>query len=129
MKDILLTGSAGFIGFHVTQYLLENNRQIVGYDNVNNYYDTKLKEDRIKILQQYPAFQFVHDDLCNNNILNPIIQQVYCFQYYKFETGLDLLLSKSPLLSVADFIWLGLLTTKWSNSPSGFLLAHPSYLL
>jgi UDP-glucuronate 4-epimerase len=81
---ILITGIAGFIGFHVTRYLLENDIQVIGYDNINNYYDTKLKEDRIKILQQYPAFQFVRNDLCNVKILEQL------FDEHHFETVIHL---------------------------------------
>jgi UDP-glucuronate 4-epimerase len=80
----LITGTAGFIGFYVARYLLENENQIIGYDNVNYYYDTKLKEDRIKILQQYPAFQFIRNDLCNNDIL----EHLFCEN--KFDTIIHL---------------------------------------
>jgi UDP-glucuronate 4-epimerase len=81
---ILITGSAGFIGFCVTRYLLKNNNRIIGYDNVNNYYDTKLKEDRIKILQKYSMFQFVRNDLCSDKILEQL------FDEYHFETVIHL---------------------------------------
>ena len=47
---ILITGVAGFIGFHLSKFLLKKNFEIVGIDNINNYYDTKLKIDRLKIL-------------------------------------------------------------------------------
>jgi UDP-glucuronate 4-epimerase len=84
MKNILVTGVAGFIGFHVTRRLLDNGFYVIGYDNVNNYYDTKLKEDRINILQKYPAFQFVRNDLCDNNILEQL------FNENKFDTVIHL---------------------------------------
>lgn len=45
---ILITGTAGFIGFHLTQLLLEENHEIVGLDNINDYYDTNLKKDRLR---------------------------------------------------------------------------------
>ena len=48
--SILVTGAAGFIGFHLCNKLLDNNIQVIGLDNVNNYYDTNLKENRIKKL-------------------------------------------------------------------------------
>ena len=48
---ILVTGSAGFIGFHVSKKLIENGHKIVGIDNLNSYYDVKLKKDRHKYLK------------------------------------------------------------------------------
>ena len=47
---ILVTGAAGFIGFHLCKKLLEDKHQILGIDNINNYYDVKLKKNRLKIL-------------------------------------------------------------------------------
>ena len=51
-KNILVTGSAGFIGFHLCNKLIENGINVIGIDNINDYYDTKLKNERIKILSQ-----------------------------------------------------------------------------
>ena len=50
-KTILVTGAAGFIGFHVAKALLDRGDTVVGYDNMNNYYDVKLKEDRLAQIQ------------------------------------------------------------------------------
>ena len=50
---ILITGSAGFIGFHLSKKLLELNHIIYGIDNLNNYYDTRLKKNRIKELKKF----------------------------------------------------------------------------
>lgn len=60
---ILVTGSAGFIGFHFAKLLLENGYKVVGLDNVNGYYDIKIKEARLNILEQYDKFIFVRADL------------------------------------------------------------------
>ena len=49
-KKILVTGAAGFIGFHVSKRLLEENYEVYGIDNINSYYDVKLKNDRLNIL-------------------------------------------------------------------------------
>lgn len=62
MKSILVTGSAGFIGFHVAKKLLESGVNVVGLDNINDYYSTKLKRDRLKILKRFPNFHFVQGD-------------------------------------------------------------------
>jgi nucleoside-diphosphate-sugar epimerase len=48
---ILITGAAGFIGFHVAQHLLSAGREVVGLDSVNNYYDPRLKQARVDILK------------------------------------------------------------------------------
>jgi len=58
MRTILVTGSAGFIGFHVSRKLLERGDRVVGYDNVNEYYDPTLKESRLRILEGYEQFRF-----------------------------------------------------------------------
>jgi UDP-glucuronate 4-epimerase len=62
-QDVLVTGAAGFIGFHVTQRLLQAGRHVVGVDNLNNYYDPKLKDARLDLLKQHPSFSFHKLDL------------------------------------------------------------------
>ena len=49
---ILVTGAAGFIGFHLTRRLLERGDTVVGLDNLNSYYDVRLKRDRLMLLEQ-----------------------------------------------------------------------------
>ena len=61
----LITGAAGFIGFHVGLELLKRNKVVIGVDNINNYYDQKIKYDRIKILKQFSKFKFFRIDLNN----------------------------------------------------------------
>ncbi|MDD4110550.1 MAG: GDP-mannose 4,6-dehydratase [Clostridia bacterium] len=65
MKKILITGVAGFIGFHLAEKLLKNNYLIVGIDNLNSYYDVNLKEERLKKLVDYSTFVFVKGDISN----------------------------------------------------------------
>lgn len=62
-KKILLTGAAGFIGFHLAKRLLEWGVNVIGFDNLNDYYDVKLKEDRLGILQKFVNFTFIKGDL------------------------------------------------------------------
>ena len=66
--NILITGAAGFIGFHCVKKLLntKNNYNLIGVDNLNNYYDAQLKKDRLKILKQFPKFNFYKLDICDN---------------------------------------------------------------
>ncbi|MBT4374107.1 MAG: NAD-dependent epimerase [Nitrospina sp.] len=60
---ILVTGAAGFIGFHASKRLLDSGYDVIGLDNLNNYYDINLKNDRLKILQEYDGFTFHKIDL------------------------------------------------------------------
>ncbi|HIJ86100.1 MAG TPA: NAD-dependent epimerase [Desulfuromonadales bacterium] len=60
---ILVTGAVGFIGFHVVQRLLRLGHQVTGFDNLNDYYDVSLKEDRLKILTALDGFVFVRGGL------------------------------------------------------------------
>jgi UDP-glucuronate 4-epimerase len=62
---VLVTGAAGFIGFHVARQLLANGSEVVGADSVNAYYDPKLKEARIELLKRDPKFSFVKHDLAD----------------------------------------------------------------
>lgn len=62
-NKILLTGSSGFIGFHVAENLLKNNYEIIGIDNHDGYYDPKIKIKRKKILSKYKKFKFFKIDI------------------------------------------------------------------
>ncbi|MBP0021994.1 MAG: NAD-dependent epimerase [Cyanobacteria bacterium SBLK] len=61
----LVTGAAGFIGFHTSKRLLERGDRIVGLDNINDYYDVSLKRARLEQLKKYPNFTFFHLDLAD----------------------------------------------------------------
>ena len=71
-KNILITGVAGFIGSFLCKRLLRENFKVVGIDNMNNYYDTSIKEKRIDELKEYNNFSFFKTDLSNINLLNNI---------------------------------------------------------
>ncbi len=73
--SILITGPAGFIGFHLSKKLLESNESIIGLDNVNDYYSVSLKRDRLTILKQYDNFTFYEKDLCDLESLKQIFEK------------------------------------------------------
>ena len=67
---ILLTGTAGFIGFHAAQGLLEQGHEVIGVDNLNDYYDKTLKAQRLARLKHYPNFEFHRLDIANSGALD-----------------------------------------------------------
>src|SRR5687767_10728165 len=62
---VLVTGSAGFIALHTAKLLLERGDEVVGLDNLNEYYDVTLKHARLEALRGYPGFRFVKLDLAD----------------------------------------------------------------
>jgi UDP-glucuronate 4-epimerase len=74
-KPVLVTGAAGFIGFHVAQRLLAAGRDVVGLDIVNDYYDPKLKEARLEILQRHSGFRFARLDLTDRAAIKSLFAQ------------------------------------------------------
>ncbi|RZJ84487.1 MAG: NAD-dependent epimerase [Chryseobacterium sp.] len=96
---ILVTGTAGFIGFHLAKRLLERGETVVGIDNINDYYDVELKYDRLLesgidarhagygqaiTSTKYPAYTFIRLDICDNQQLSA------CFEKFHFETVCNL---------------------------------------
>ncbi len=75
MKNILVTGAAGFIGFHVCKRLLSDGHNVFGIDNMNPYYDVRLKEDRLKILKKYSAFTFLKCDLADRTAIERLFAE------------------------------------------------------
>lgn len=72
MAKYLITGTAGFIGFHLAFKLLPDGYDIIGLDNINSYYDIKLKLDRLRILQEYPNFTFFKASLEDSETMERI---------------------------------------------------------
>ena len=65
MRKILVTGAAGFIGFHLAQRFLNAGDTVVGIDNLNDYYDVSLKESRLARLEDHRRFRFIRMDLAD----------------------------------------------------------------
>ena len=76
--NYLITGCAGFIGYHITQSLTNSGNNVVGVDNLNNYYNVKLKKDRLQLLKS-KKFKFFKFNLNNKTKLKKI------FSLYKFD--------------------------------------------
>jgi len=72
---ILVTGAAGFIGFHLSKKLLEMGERVVGVDNLNSYYDVNLKKARLEILKSNNNFGFYKEDIQNFDALKDIFRQ------------------------------------------------------
>ena len=77
MKTILVTGSSGFIGSNLCKRLLKENNdiQIVGLDNMNDYYDVKLKEYRLNALEKYDNFTFIKGNLADKELINKVFEE------------------------------------------------------
>ena len=70
---LLITGVAGFIGFHISRFLVEKGHHVIGIDNMNGYYDPSLKEDRLSLLRRHSNFEFYHVDLKDK----PLVDEVF----------------------------------------------------
>ena len=74
---VLITGAAGFIGFHLARRLLDQGHTVVGLDNLNDYYAVKLKQDRIAQLADRKDFRFVHGDLADMATLRQLFEEPF----------------------------------------------------
>ena len=72
---LLITGAAGFIGYHVAKQQLEQGQEVVGLDNLNDYYDVNLKKSRLAQLQQYPNFHFKGLDIAAREAMEQLFAQ------------------------------------------------------
>ncbi len=75
MQTVLVTGAAGFIGFYVSKRLLEQGHFVIGYDNINDYYDVHLKWMRIHLLKKYEYFIFYQADICDQILLEEVVKR------------------------------------------------------
>ena len=71
---IIITGACGFIGFHLSKKLLKQNHSILGIDNLNDYYDVSLKENRLKKLRESKKFKFFKFSLNNVREIEEILK-------------------------------------------------------
>jgi UDP-glucuronate 4-epimerase len=74
MEKIMVTGAAGFIGSKVAEKLLKENNKVIGIDNLNNYYDIRLKQWRLDVLKKYKNFSFYQIDIENIDVLRGVFK-------------------------------------------------------
>ena len=96
MKKILITGCAGFIGFYLSKKLLNLGFQIIGIDNLNDYYDVNLKKSRLKIIEEYDNFTFVKLDISKKDELEKI------FNNYEFNVVINLAAQAGVRYSISN---------------------------
>ncbi len=75
-SPILVTGAAGFIGMHCSARLLAQGHQVIGIDNLNDYYDPRLKQARLAQLTSHPGFRFIETDIANRDALEKLFTEV-----------------------------------------------------
>ena len=71
----LVTGAAGFIGYHLCVKLLNRGETVLGIDNLNNYYDVQLKKDRLKQIENRKNFHFIKQDICDSKSLKNLFEE------------------------------------------------------
>lgn len=74
-KTVLVTGAAGFVGAFLSKELLENGHKVVGVDNINDYYDIRLKEERLKMLEDFELFTFIKMDISDKEAVQEAFEE------------------------------------------------------
>lgn len=76
-KTCFVTGGAGFIGFFLSKALLEKGMRVIGFDNMNDYYEVSLKEERLRILNEYPEYTFIKGDLADKEAVFAVFEEYH----------------------------------------------------
>ena len=96
MSQHLVTGAAGFIGFHLSLRLLQRGEKVVGFDNLNDYYSVALKQDRLKRLNDFDNFSFVEADLADQSKVDKV------FRDHEFDRVINLAAQAGVRYSIAN---------------------------
>ena len=75
---VLVTGCIGFIGSHVSEYLLKRNDIVIGIDNISDLYDIRQKKQNLEVLQKYPKFLYFEEDITTTNLISEHQPDVVC---------------------------------------------------
>ena len=105
MQSVLVTGAAGFIGFHVARRLLADGSAVVGLDNINSYYDPDLKKARLAELAAYANFRFEQHDVADRDAIAKL------FAAHRFETVIHLAAMNKV---IGRDIWIGVWSLFWA---------------
>ena len=73
--NVLVTGAAGFIGFHVSKYLMARGDSVVGIDNINDYYDPNIKLGRLDMLKEDDKFSFIKMDIADKEAMEKLFAE------------------------------------------------------
>src|SRR5690625_3039197 len=74
-KSYLITGSSGFIGYYLSKKLLDQGCQVIGIDNLNDYYDVNLKYTRLEKLKPYENFTFIKADISDKEMVDKLFKE------------------------------------------------------
>ena len=135
MKRFLVTGSAGFIGFHVAKRLLREGNQVTGLDNLNTYYDVNLKRARLAQLRGRRGFRFVMADVADRAQMERLFQEepFDCVIHLAAQAGVRYSLTNRTLTSSPTWSGsrtcskaAGTLTSSTSSSPLPVRCTEPT---
>lgn len=76
-KKVLITGGAGFVGFHLSKRLLQQGIFVIGFDNLNEYYDVNLKHKRLEVLEGFKNYSFIKGDLANKEEVEKLFEKYH----------------------------------------------------
>jgi len=126
---VLVTGAAGFIGFHLCKELIANGHEVVGLDNLNTYYDVELKQIRLAELQLLPSFKFVEMDLIDWNDVSNLVSSGKFDTIYNLAAQAGVRLKNSEFQSYINSNIIGfsnILNSAIKHEVSNFLYASSS---
>lgn len=129
MNRILITGAAGFIGSHLTRSLLKSGFEVMGVDNLNDYYSPALKNDRLETLKPFKNFNFEKVDIADNDALGKIFKNFRPDKVVNLaaQAGVRYSISHPHAYMASNMVgFLNLLDLSRHNGVKGFIYASSS---